>query len=52
MDFVVIDLEQPEGIGTAMPFGALAKLTGRLLEFLSSSEYVDGKSDPRLEVPV
>lgn len=48
MDFVMIDLERPDNRYRHAYF-CNGDLTGRLLEFLSCSEGVDGKYDPRLE---
>ena len=47
LDFVMIDLERPAGRSRHAHWCA-GDLTGRLLEFLSCAEGVDGKSDPRL----
>jgi hypothetical protein len=47
LDFIMIDLERPEGSSRHASW-CTGDLTGRLLEFLSISEGVDGKSDPRL----
>ncbi|MDX9880843.1 MAG: glycoside hydrolase family 127 protein [Prolixibacteraceae bacterium] len=47
MDFVMIDLERPDNRYRHAYF-CNGDLTGRLLEFLSCSEGVDGKYDPRL----
>ncbi len=48
MDFVMIDLERPDNRYRHAYF-CNGDLTGRLLEFLSCTEGVDGKYDPRLE---
>ena len=45
LDFIMIDLERPEGSSRHASW-CTGDLTGRLLEFLSVSEGVDGKSDP------
>jgi hypothetical protein len=47
MDFIMMDLERPEG-RTRHAHWCAGDLTGRLLEFLSCAEGVDGKTDPRL----
>ncbi len=47
MDFVMMDLERPDNKNRQAYF-CNGDLTGRLLEFLSCSEGVDGKYDPRL----
>ena len=47
MDFIMMDLERPDGCSRHAHW-CTGDLTGRLLEFLSSAEGVDGKSDPRL----
>lgn len=47
LDFIMIDLERPEGASRHASW-CTGDLTGRLLEFLSLAEGVDGKSDPRL----
>ncbi len=47
MDFVMIDLERPDNRYRQAYF-CNGDLTGRLLEFLSCSEGVDGRYDPRL----
>jgi hypothetical protein len=47
MDFIMIDLERPDNRYRHAYF-CNGDLTGRLLEFLSCSEGVDGKYDPRL----
>ena len=47
LDFIMIDLERPAGRSRHAHWCA-GDLTGRLLEFLSCAEGVDGKSDPRL----
>ena len=47
LDFIMIDLERPEGSSRHASW-CTGDLTGRLLEFLSVAEGVDGKSDPRL----
>ncbi len=48
MDFVMMDLERPDNKSRQADF-CNGDLTGRLLEFLSCSEGVDGKYDPRLK---
>lgn len=48
MDFIMLDLERPEG-SFRHAYQCTGDLTGRLLEFLSVSAGVDGQSDPRLE---
>ena len=48
MDFIMMDLERPDGC-SRHAYWCTGDLTGRLLEFLSCAEQVDGKSDPRLE---
>lgn len=48
MDFIMMDLERPEG-RTRHAHWCTGDLTGRLLEFLSCSEGIDGRSDPRLK---
>ncbi len=48
MDFIMMDLEQPEN-KIRKASNATGDLTGRLLEFLCCSEGVDGQNDPRLE---
>ena len=48
MDFIMMDLERPEGCSRHAHW-CTGDLTGRLLEFLSCAEQVDGKSDPRLD---
>lgn len=47
MDFIMMDLERPDGCSRHADW-CTGDLTGRLLEFLSCAEQVDGKSDPRL----
>jgi len=47
MDFIMMDLERPDGCRRFADF-CTGDLTGRLLEFLSCSDGIDGKSDPRL----
>jgi hypothetical protein len=47
MDFVMMDLERPEG-HHRHAYQCTGDLTGRLLEFLSHAEGVDGRHDPRL----
>ena len=47
MDFIMMDLERPEG-HHRHAYQCAGDLTGRLLEFLSHAEGVDGRSDPRL----
>jgi hypothetical protein len=47
MGFILMDLERPEG-RTRHAHWCTGDLTGRLLEFLSCSEGIDGRSDPRL----
>ncbi|MGO8752025.1 MAG: hypothetical protein ACLQNE_39290 [Thermoguttaceae bacterium] len=48
MDFILMDLERPEGRSRHAHW-CTGDLTGRLLEFLSCSEGIDGRSDPRLK---
>jgi hypothetical protein len=48
MDFIMIDLERPPGC-SRHAYWCTGDLTGRLLEFLSCAEQVDGKFDPRLD---
>ena len=48
MDFVLMDLERPE-LCSRHAHWCTGDLTGRLLEFLSCAEGVDGRSDQRLE---
>ncbi len=47
MDFIMMDLERPDGCSRHAHW-CTGDLTGRLLEFLSCAEGVDGRSDPRL----
>jgi hypothetical protein len=47
MDFIMMDLERPEG-HHRHAYQCTGDLTGRLLEFLSHAEGVDGHHDPRL----
>ncbi len=47
LDFIMIDLERPEGIHR-QAFQCMGDLTGRLLEFLSVAQGVDGGTDDRL----
>ena len=47
LDFIMIDLERPDR-RTRHAWWCTGDLSGRLLEFLSVAEGVDGKSDPRL----
>lgn len=47
MDFIMMDLERPDRCSRHAHW-CTGDLTGRLLEFLSRSEGVDGKSDERL----
>ena len=49
MDFIMMDLERPDGRRRFADF-CTGDLTGRLLESLSCSDGIDGKSDPRLSV--
>ena len=49
MDFIMMDLERPDGCRRFADF-CTGDLTGRLLEFLSVSDGIDGKSDPRSSV--
>ena len=49
MDFIMMDLERPDGCSRHAHW-CTGDLTGRLLEFLSCAEQVDGKSDSRLGV--
>jgi len=48
MDFILMDLERPAGCSRHAHW-CTGDLTGRLLEFLSCAEQVDGKSDARLD---
>jgi hypothetical protein len=48
LDFIMMDLERPEGRSRHAHW-CTGDLTGRLLEFLSCAEGIDGKSDPRLK---
>ncbi len=48
MDFIMMDLERPEGRSRHAHW-CTGDLTGRLLEFLSCSEGIDGRCDPRLK---
>ncbi len=48
MDFIMMDLERPDGC-TRHAHWCTGDLTGRLLEFLSCAEGLDGKHDPRLK---
>ena len=47
MDFIMMDLERPDGRVHHASW-CTGDLSGRLLEFLSCAEGVDGKVDPRL----
>lgn len=47
MDFVMMDLERPD-LCHRHAHWCTGDLTGRLLEFLSYSEGIDGQTDPRL----
>ena len=47
MDFIMMDLERPDGCSRHAHW-CTGDLTGRLLEFLSCAEGIDGKCDPRL----
>ncbi len=47
MDFIMMDLERPDGC-VRHAHWCTGDLTGRLLEFLSCSDGVDGGHDPRL----
>jgi len=47
MDFIMMDLERPEG-NSRHAYQCTGDLTGRLLEFLAHAEGVDGQSDERL----
>jgi hypothetical protein len=47
MDFIMMDLERPDGCSRHAHW-CTGDLTGRLLEFLSCAQGVDGQSDPRL----
>jgi hypothetical protein len=49
LDFVMMDLERPDNRSRHAHW-CTGDLTGRLLEFLSYAEGVDGKNDPRLDV--
>ena len=48
MDFIMIDLERPDKCSRHATW-CNGDLTGRLLEFLSCAEGVDGKNDPQLD---
>ncbi len=48
MDFIMIDLERPDNRYRQAYF-CNGDLSGRLLEFLTCAEGVDGKHDPRLD---
>lgn len=48
MDFVMMDLERPHGCYRHAHW-CTGDLTGRLLEFLSYADGVDGQSDPRMK---
>lgn len=48
MDFIMMDLERPDG-RTRHAHWCVGDLSGRLLEFLSCAEGVDGQHDPRLD---
>jgi hypothetical protein len=47
MDFVMMDLERPD-LGYRHAHFCTGDLTGRLLEFLSHAQEIDGHSEPRL----
>ena len=47
MDFIMMDLERPD-LCHRHAHWCTGDLTGRLLEFLSHAEGVDGRTDPRL----
>jgi hypothetical protein len=47
LDFIMQDLERPD-LSTRHAHWCTGDLTGRLLEFLSCAEGIDGRSDPRL----
>ena len=47
LDFIMMDLESPDGIHRHA-YQCTGDLTGRLLEFLSHAEGVDGRCDERL----
>ena len=47
LDFIMMDLERPD-LSTRHAHWCTGDLTGRLLEFVSCAEGVDGKYDPRL----
>ncbi|MCY2930653.1 MAG: glycoside hydrolase family 127 protein [Planctomycetota bacterium] len=49
MDFIMMDLERPEG-HHRHAYQCAGDLTGRLLEFLAHAEGVDGRRDERLPV--
>jgi hypothetical protein len=49
MDFIMIDLERPDGRSRHASW-CTGDLTGRLLEFLSCAEGIDGNNDSRLDV--
>ncbi|MCY2989390.1 MAG: hypothetical protein NTY19_16170 [Planctomycetota bacterium] len=48
LNFIMLDLERPEGRSRHAHW-CTGDLTGRLLEFLSCTEGIDGKSDLRLK---
>ena len=47
MDFIMMDLERPSGRSREAHW-CTGDLTGRLLEFLSCADQIDGECDPRL----
>lgn len=47
LDFIMMDLERPEG-RTRHAWWCSGDLSGRVLEFLSVSDGIDGRHDPRL----
>ena len=49
MDFIMMDLERPEG-AHRQAYQCMGDLTGRLLEFLSHAQGVDGRDDDRLPI--
>ncbi|MGV8134011.1 MAG: beta-L-arabinofuranosidase domain-containing protein [Mangrovibacterium sp.] len=48
MDFIMMDVERPAN-SSRKAHWSTGDMTGRLLEFLSCSEGIDGKNDPRLD---
>jgi len=47
MNFIMMDLERPD-TSHRHAHWCTGDMTGRLLEFLSHAEWVDGQSEPRL----